>query len=113
MLAQLEWQKAERKRPEDFRAWDYCHKALWHLYRFTVEDLQAARGWFRMALELEPGLARAHAGLACVSVQLAFYGTPAARAEELRQALALFRLDRLEEAEDYVRAAVRQPHAAY
>ncbi len=205
-LAQLEWQKTERKRPEDFRAWDYCHKALWHLYRFTVEDLEAARGWFRKALELDLGLARAHAGLAYVSVQLAFYGPPVARTEELQQALshsqsavaaepgdafsrfalgrslcllgrnaeaereleqaieanrsfaqayfalgfclavgdrpaaslplferalrlspqdphlwtfhhiralALFRLDRLEEAEDYVRAAVRQPYVTY
>lgn len=205
-LAQLEWQKTERKRPADFQAWDYCHKAFWHLYRFTVDDLLAARSWFRKTLELDSALARAHAGLAYVSVQLAFYGPAASRDDELQQALshsqtavslepadafcrfalgrslcllcrfaeaerelqqaieanrsfaqayfalafcytacgrpavalplyekavllspqdphlwtfhhmrglALFRLDRLEEAEDFVRAALRQPHCTY
>lgn len=205
-LAQIEWQKTERKRPEDFQAWDCCHKALWHLFRFTVDDLQAATGWFLKALEFDRNLARAHAGLAYASVQLAFYDEPARRNEALQRALstsqiavalepqdafsrfalgrslcllcryaeaqselehaiaanrsfaqawfalafcftvwdkpatalplyekavrlspqdphlwtfhhmrsiALFRLDRLEEAEDFVRAALRQPHATY
>lgn len=205
-LAQLERQKSERKRPEDFQAWDCCHQAFWHLYRFTTDDLAAAQSWFRKALAFDRNLARAHAGLAYASVQLAFYGPPERRNEELQNALneaqtavalepddafnrfalgrslcllcrypeaqaeleqaietnrsfaqayfalafcltvwdkpaaalslyekavrlspqdphmwtfhhmrsfALLRLDRLEEAEDFVRAAVRQPHSTY
>lgn len=87
-LAQIEWQKTERKQPEDFQAWDCCHKAFWHLYRFTVDDLSAAKIWFQKALEFDRHLARAHAGLAYTAIQLAFYGPPARRNEELQQALA-------------------------
>lgn len=87
-LAQLEWQKTDRKRPEDFEVWDYCHKAFWHLYRFTIEDLHTASTWFLKALDLDPNLARAHAGLAYVSIQLAFYGPPRSRNDELGHALS-------------------------
>lgn len=86
-LAQIEWQKIGRKRPEDFQAWDCCHKAFWHLYRFTVDDLSTAKTWFLKAIELDRNLARAHAGLAYAAVQMSFYGPPSRRDEELHQAL--------------------------
>lgn len=86
-LAQIERQKTERKKPEDFQAWDCCHQAFWHLYRFTVEDLSAAKTWFLKALQFDRSLARAHAGLAYAALQLAFYGDPTRRNEELQQAL--------------------------
>lgn len=205
-LGQIERQKSERKRPEQFQAWDCCHQAFWHLYRFTAEDLEVAKTWFQRALAFDPNFARARAGLAYAALQLAFYGSPQRRDAELQQALiesqaavgmepddafnrfalgrslcllrrypeaqaeleqaleanrsfaqayfalafcfsvwdrpalslplyekavrlspqdphlwtfhhmrglALFRLDRLEEAEDFVRAALRQPYATY
>lgn len=87
-LGQIERQRAERKRPEDFQAWDCCHQAFRHLYRFTAEDLALARNWFQKALAFDPGLARAKAGLAYAALQLAFYGSPAKRDEELQQALS-------------------------
>jgi|GEM_PF-777832 len=87
-LAQLERQKTERKAPEDFQAWDCCHQAFWHLYRFTADDLAIAKTWFVKALQFDPQLARAHAGLAYAALQLAFYGSPAKRSDELQQALA-------------------------
>lgn len=87
-LAQIERQKIERKRPEDFQAWDCCHQAFWHLYRFTADDLSIAKTWFLKALQFDRHLARAHAGLAYAALQLAFYGPPARRDEELQQALA-------------------------
>ncbi len=86
-LAQIERQRTERKRPEDFQAWDFCHQAFWHLYRFTVDDLLVAKTWFLKALEFDRNLARAHAGMAYASLQLAFYGPPARRNDELQQAL--------------------------
>jgi DNA-binding winged helix-turn-helix (wHTH) protein len=86
-LGQIEQLKTERKRPEDFQTWDCCHRAFWHLFRFSVDDLNAAQMWFRKALELDSNLARARAGLAYASVQLAFYGEPARRDKELQQAL--------------------------
>lgn len=87
-LAQIERQKTERKRSDDFQAWDCCHKAFWHLYHFTADDLSIAKTWFQKALEFDRNLGRAHAGLAYASVQLAFYGLPTRRNEELQQALA-------------------------
>lgn len=87
-LGQIERQRIGRKRTEDLDAWDCFHKAFWHLYRFTTEDLEAAKGWFEKAIEFDPDFARAHAGLAYASVQLAFYGDPARRQSELRSALA-------------------------
>ena len=87
-LEQIERLKTERKRPEDFQAWDCCHRAFWHLYHFTPDDLSVAKGWFARALTFNPNLARAHAGLAYASVQLAFYGEPSKRHDELQQALA-------------------------
>ncbi|MFT3736943.1 MAG: winged helix-turn-helix domain-containing protein [Rhodocyclaceae bacterium] len=87
-LAQIEQQKTGRKRPEDFQAWDCCHRAFSHLFRFSVDDLRTAKSWFAKALEFDDRLARAHAGLAYASVQLAFYGPPALRDDELQQALS-------------------------
>jgi TolB-like protein len=190
-LGQIERRRAQDKSPEDFQAWDCCHRAFWHLYRFTAEDLSAAKNWFRRALEFDAGLARARAGLAYAALQLALAEATAAVAQEPQDAfnrfalgrtlcllrrypeaqaelqvavetnrsfaqawfalafcytvwdrpeqslplheralrlspqdphlwtfhhmrgLALFRLDRLEEAEDFVRAALRQLHATY
>ncbi len=86
-LEQIERLKTDRKRPEDFQAWDCCHRAFWHLYRFTPEDLAVAKGWFARALSFDRDLARAHAGLAYASVQLAFYGDPSGRQQELQRAL--------------------------
>jgi TolB-like protein/Tfp pilus assembly protein PilF len=87
-LGQFERQRTGAKRPDDLNAWDCCHKAFWHLYRFTAEDLESAKGWFAKALERDPELSRAHSGLAYASVQLAFYGPPAQRNSELQSALA-------------------------
>lgn len=86
-LGQIEYQRSGRKRPEQFQAWDCCHQAFWHLYRFTAGDLETAKGWFRRALEFDAGLARARAGLAYAALQLAFYGSPRQRDAELQLAL--------------------------
>lgn len=87
-LEQIERIKTDRKRPEDFQAWDCCHRAFWHLFHFTPDDLAVAKTWFAKALTFDPNLARAHAGLAYASVQLAFYGEPSRRHDELQHALA-------------------------
>ncbi|MGC3980180.1 MAG: winged helix-turn-helix domain-containing protein [Steroidobacteraceae bacterium] len=87
-LAQIERQKTERKKPEDFQAWDCCHQAFWHLYRFTADDLYIAKDWFAKALAADRNLARAHAGLSYAALQLAFYGNASQRSAELQRALS-------------------------
>lgn len=53
-------------------AWSAYHLALQHLYRFSRTDNARAAELFRRALTLDPGFARAHAGLSFVHFQTAF-----------------------------------------
>jgi TolB-like protein len=57
---------------ENLDAWSAYHLGLHHLYRFNRVDSAAAEALFERAISLEPGLARAHAGLSFVHFQEAF-----------------------------------------
>ena len=87
-LAGVEQDIARRKAPENLGAWDYHQRGLWHLYQFTVDGLSQAERLFGRAISIEPGLARAHAGLAYVYIQEAFYGDPTLRQTILEAALS-------------------------
>ena len=87
-LGQIERQRIGHKRTEHLDAWHCYHKAFWHLYRFTIEDLESAKNWFNKAIDIDADFAGGHAGLAYASVQLAFYGEPSRRNSELQSALA-------------------------
>jgi TolB-like protein len=88
-LANAERETAARKPPENLDAWDCYQRAFWHLWGFTKPGFAEAERMFRHAIELEPGLARAHAGLSYVHLQNAFYGDPAERPRLIRSALEL------------------------
>lgn len=53
-------------------AWGAYHRGLWHMFRFTRDGNEAARGFFQQALRLDPLCARAHAGLSFTHFQDAF-----------------------------------------
>jgi len=53
-------------------AWSAYHVGLQHLYRFTRNDNTQAARLFERAVGLDPGFARAHAGLSFVHFQTAF-----------------------------------------
>ncbi|EWY38602.1 hypothetical protein N825_12385 [Skermanella stibiiresistens SB22] len=53
-------------------AWGAYHRGLWHMFRFTRDDNETARGFFQQALRLDPICARAHAGLSFTHFQDAF-----------------------------------------
>jgi tetratricopeptide (TPR) repeat protein len=53
-------------------AWQAYHRGLWHMYRFTETENEAARRFFEMAVRLDPTFARAHAGLSFTHWQSAF-----------------------------------------
>lgn len=86
-LGVLEREAARRKDPENLDAWDCYQKGMSHLYRFAPGDLDLAEEWLARAIELDPELARAHAGLAYVRVQEAFYGDPGRREAALNAAI--------------------------
>lgn len=58
--------------PEDLDAWSAYHLALRHLYSFQPSDTAIAAQMFDRALKLDPGFARAHAGMSYVHFQTAF-----------------------------------------
>jgi TolB-like protein len=57
---------------EQLDAWAAYHLGLQHMFRFNRADNTAARTLFDRAITLDPGFARAHAGLSFVHFQSAF-----------------------------------------
>lgn len=58
--------------PENLDAWSAYHLGLQHMYRFNRRDNASATAMFEKAIALEPGFARAHAGLSFTHFQNAF-----------------------------------------
>ncbi|HEX2555641.1 MAG TPA: winged helix-turn-helix domain-containing protein [Microvirga sp.] len=86
-LASVERERAVRRPPENLDAWDCYQRGLYNLWGFTNPGFAEAERQFRRAIALDPGLARAHAGLAYVHVQMAFYGGAEERALRIQAAL--------------------------
>ncbi|MGE7472607.1 BTAD domain-containing putative transcriptional regulator [Bosea sp. NPDC003192] len=59
-----ERERAARKLPRELDAWELFHRGLWHVYRFTRDDVLAGEQLFERALERVPDFALPHAGLA-------------------------------------------------
>jgi len=57
---------------ENLDAWAAYHLGLQHMFRFNREDNAAATALFERAVALDPGFARAHAGLSFLHFQTAF-----------------------------------------
>lgn len=58
--------------PGNLDAWSAYHLGLQRMYRFNRVDNAAATALFERAIRLEPGFARAHAGLSFLHFQTAF-----------------------------------------
>jgi TolB-like protein len=67
-----EAQRAKLKMPGRLDAWSLYHLGLHHMFRFNHADNERAKGFFERVISLEPGFARAHAGLSFVNFQDAF-----------------------------------------
>jgi TolB-like protein len=63
---------ARLKGTEQLDAWSAYHLGLQHVYRFNRQDNAQAAALFTRAIALDPGFARAHAGLSFVHFQTAF-----------------------------------------
>jgi TolB-like protein/DNA-binding winged helix-turn-helix (wHTH) protein len=87
-LGSVERLLASRKVPTNLNAWDCYQRGFWHLWGFTTPGFAEAETFFRRAIELEPGLARAHGGLSLVHLQAAFHGNPKDRPRLLQAGLA-------------------------
>ena len=72
---------------EELDAWSAYHLGLQHMYRFNRQDNAAALALFQQAIRLDPGFARAHAGLSFIHFQTAFMHY----SDDLRGEIALAR----------------------
>ena len=80
-----EAQRAQDRPAENLDAWGAFHLGLKAMHLYTRDGNVAAEGLFRRAVELEPGFARAHAGLSFVHFQNAFLRHVPDRAGEIEQ----------------------------
>lgn len=88
-----EVERAESKRaiikpPSSLDAWEAYHRGLWHMYRFTGPDNASAGQFFHSALQLDPGFARAYAGLSFTHFQNVFLELTTDRDQQIEMALA-------------------------
>ncbi len=85
-----EARQARLKSPESLDAWSAYHLGLHHMYRFSRDGNGLAASLFERAIAMEPGFARAHAGLSFTHFEGAFlsFADDAARATALAQRFA-------------------------
>lgn len=67
-----EAQRAQLQSPEHLDAWSAYHLGLRHMYRFNKTDNARATDLFARAIAIDPGFARAYAGLSFTHFQTAF-----------------------------------------
>ncbi|MDP3853294.1 winged helix-turn-helix domain-containing protein [Phenylobacterium sp.] len=81
---------ARLKSPENLDAWSAYHLGLHHMYRFSRDGNALAASLFERAIAMEPGFARAHAGLSFTHFEGAFlnFSDDAARATALAERFA-------------------------
>jgi TolB-like protein len=67
-----EAKRAQLKSPDNLDAWSAYHLGLHQMYRFSREGAAAAAALFERAIALDPGFARAHAGVSFCHFERAF-----------------------------------------
>ena len=76
-ISEAERERARRKPPEHFGAWDLYQHGMWHFLRHNPDGFHAARDLFMQSAALDPSFAPAHAGIALVCFFLIVRGTAA------------------------------------
>ncbi len=87
-LSMIEGAALTGRATSDLDAWDCYQRGLWHLYRFTLAELERAKALFQRALTLDPSFAQACAQLAYAHIQLGWYGRWEDRPANIRDAIA-------------------------
>ena len=87
-IERAEYELARLKPPASLDAWENYHMALWHSFRFTAGDTEAASGYLERALALDPGFSRAHAAMSLTHFSRAFLDTGDNSDAEIDRALA-------------------------
>src|SRR5262245_21505145 len=85
----VERQRAAKKSPEAFHAWDFFHLGMMHFYNATREDNEEAQRLFRRAIALDAGLAEAYAWLSYAIVLNMMYCDADPDEDQLKDAVTL------------------------
>ncbi len=72
-LSEIEGAALHNRPTNDLNAWESYQKGLWHLYRFETDELDAAKTLFERSIKLDVRFSQAHARLAYVYIQMAWY----------------------------------------
>jgi adenylate cyclase len=86
-----ERQRTERKSPDAFRAWDFFHLGMKHLYKGTAEDNKEAQRLLQRAIDLDPDLAEAYGWLSYAIVLSMIYFDADPDDDRLHRSIALAR----------------------
>jgi len=78
--------RAILKPPGSLDAWEALHCGFWHMYRFNEADNERAKRFFKLAVRLDPTMARAYAGLSFTHFQNAFLLRLGERQQEITRA---------------------------
>jgi TolB-like protein len=71
-LTRAEIDRAIRLPSQHLGAWEYYHRGMWHVDRPTASDIAQAIENFQQAIQLDPGLCRAYAGLSIIYTNRVF-----------------------------------------
>ena len=71
-LGLAEYERHKSELPEDLDAWELFHRGNMVRTRWGTDNFQEARELFQRAIEIDPGFARAHAGLCWVNTNEQF-----------------------------------------
>lgn len=82
----VERNRAILKPPGSLDAWEALHCGFWHMYRFNEADNERAKRFFKLAVRLDPTMARAYAGLSFTHFQNAFLLRLSERQQEIGRA---------------------------
>ena len=78
--------KAILRPPNSLDSWGAYHRGLWHMFRFTKTDNDAAQHFFEMATRLDPAFSRPYAGLSFTHFQNVFLHRAPEREREIDRA---------------------------
>jgi adenylate cyclase len=87
-LLKHERERVARIPPQNANAYELYQRGTWHLWRYTKHDNEKAGEFFSRVLEIDPGYAKASAGLAITLWQAAHAGWASDRKASHEQALA-------------------------
>jgi TolB-like protein/Tfp pilus assembly protein PilF len=85
-IEMVERNRAILKPPSSLDAWEALHCGFWHMYRFNEADNERAKRFFKLAVRLDPTMARAYAGLSFTHFQNAFLLRLSERQQEVARA---------------------------